>query len=192
MLNVLLQATAADSNGGDGFIVLAFFLIAVLFFVVLGYLIWSSKKEKKEDLDIRELNDEPIEENAGDFGQSEPPSDYLNEAAESSDQFGGYCVDPKDANLFISKKNDKLKIRYSDRKFISKDEAEFSTIFPHNISQYDTSTEGMKVFVPEVSLIEVRNSHTLIVHKSPASNWSDIKDRILSFLFNQLNNMYKD
>lgn len=187
MLNVLLQATTADSNGGDDFTALAFFLVALSFFLVLVYFIWSSKKEKKQALDEKELNDEPIEENLGEIGSKDIIID---------EDLGVYEVDPADRNRFISKINNRLIIRVFEFSNPT-DKAHYSTIFGHGYYYQDTvSAEGFsgkKEFdnvVPEITKITILDSHKLEFIKTGAANWGDIREKILTQLFIHMNKMY--
>ena len=97
-----------------------------------------------------------------------------------------YDVDPEDSNLLISKANPKIKIRIISR---GKDEATMGVIFPHLFSEEDE--EEIKKEVPEVvHMFTQTYSHDLPIIKSFSSNWEDIHQRIIDFVFKKLEGKY--
>ncbi len=222
MLNVLLQTTTVDSNGGDGLTALILFAIVLVFFIIVGcYFLWSSKKNKEKDLDRREINDEPIEENIGnpivesELTQNPISSEEIGQVtvvndkngvhnartwigSDEPDSEGYYEVDKYDRNRFISKKNPKLTVRISNY-IESGDGALFSTIFPHKFTfdqilavERFPSEGDFQRQIPELVHVMIYDTHTLSIKKTGPAQWSDIKERILKCIFKHLEEVYID
>jgi hypothetical protein len=94
-------------------------------------------------------------------------------------------------NLYQSLMNPKLQIReirvFRDRTE-DKDKLVFASSLSFNFNAEDKAT--LVALIPELTEVSVRNSHELILAKSPAASFADLNNGILTHLFTYLNRKY--
>ena len=141
----------------------------VLFVSILVFFALRSKKKKVVEPEISKT--EKVPPGLGDY-------DFKHERGEW------------DYNLYQSLINDKVLIR-EVRVFNPKEEKD-KLIFASSLPFYFTSEDrkALKEVIPELIEVSVLNSHELMIVKSPAANFSNLKKDILTHLFTYLNRKY--
>lgn len=101
-----------------------------------------------------------------------------------------YIVDEHDPSLFHSLKSQALHIRViknpSGSKTKNKDEMAFACSLPHKLK----ATEIVIALFPQLILVDSSKSHEVLVLKSAASNFDELMEPILHFLFAHLYHHY--
>lgn len=92
-----------------------------------------------------------------------------------------------DNNLFYCLSNKDLFIRVIENSK-DKDKAIFASSLAHQFD--DESRKLLLTSIPQIIDVSILDSHELTIHKSPAVYLVDIKNEILTFLFNQLKSQY--
>ena len=104
---------------------------------------------------------------------------------------GDYKQDRWEENLYQSLMNPKIQIReirvFNDRTE-DKDKLVFASSLSFNFNATDKTI--LMALIPELTELSVRNSHELILSKSPAANFAHLKNDILTYLFTYLNRKY--
>lgn len=104
---------------------------------------------------------------------------------------GDYKQDRWEENLYQSLMNHKIQIRevrvFKDRTE-DKDKLVFASSLSFNFNADDKAT--LAALIPELTEVSVRNSHELILSKSPAASFAYLKKDILTHLFTYLNRKY--
>lgn len=101
---------------------------------------------------------------------------------------GDFVVDENDSNLFHNLKNKDFSIRVSkehpDGKKREKDHLVFATSLPHH---FDSSTfKAMQTHIPQLTDVNFRKSHEILVIKSAASKFEDLQSLIMRFIFTRM------
>jgi hypothetical protein len=100
-----------------------------------------------------------------------------------------YLVDEKDKNLFYNRRNQALSIRILKSspklKKRDKDQLIFASSLPHKFC--GSTSHILMASVPQLVSVDYSKSHELLITKSAASNFADLEDSILKFLFFYLN-----
>ncbi|MEI7452472.1 MAG: hypothetical protein WCK37_04725 [Candidatus Falkowbacteria bacterium] len=116
------------------------------------------------------------------YGKKNKKSEALKDVSEVS--LDAYKVDDLDKNLFHSLKDLKFSIRVSKNSIKAKDVLMFATSMPHNFNQ--SSINDLMMEVPQLVKIGYSSSHELNIMKSPATNFDQLLDTILKFIFGHL------
>lgn len=147
----------------SGKIIVITIILAIVIFS--PFFVWIRKRKKKKIA-------EPEKE-------SPPPG------------LGDYKQGRDEDNLYQSLMNPKIQIRevrvFRDRTE-DKDKLVFASSLSFNFNANDKA--ALVALIPELTEVSVRNSHELILAKSPAASFYDLKNDIRAHLFTYLNRKY--
>ncbi len=107
-----------------------------------------------------------------------------------------YVVDENDANLFINSLYKDFTIRTTLGIHLakSKDAMIFTTSLPWEAEANEYKSNRFKnsflAAVPQLTNVESGGTHEVLIHKSSACKWEDLKGGILKFMFYHLHKMY--
>lgn len=95
-------------------------------------------------------------------------------------------------NLYRSRNNYQIAVRvmhYQNQKSVDKDKFIFATSFAHRFSEEGRSL--LLLAVPQLTEVNIENSHEIIITKSAAVYLHEIGPMILKILFTHLDNLYE-
>lgn len=136
---------------------------------------------KKKVAVVAEVPVEPIVEP---FVLETPVAEVMEEKTAPVDP-GDFVVDEDDSSLFHNLKNKDFSIRVSkdhpNGKKRDKDHLVFATSLPHQFNSF--TFKAMQTYVPQLTDLDFRKSHELLVIKSAASKFEDLQSLIMRFIF---------
>lgn len=105
---------------------------------------------------------------------------------------GDYVVDEKENNLFHNIKHKEFSIRilknHPNGKERDKDQLIFATSVPHKFNAF--TLKALQTYAPQLTDFDFSKNHEILITKSAASNFEDLRNSILRFIFLRLNREY--
>ncbi len=100
-----------------------------------------------------------------------------------------YTIDPDDRNRYINKRYPGFTVRFVQMPKKDHDCLQLYTSLPNQFL-CPVDTNALRSAVPELATVENLDIHYLRLSKSPAVKWTDIENKILSFVFKHLHKVY--